>query len=56
MNQQNWNPGNAIVTEPRIANKDEPVRPDESAFGQFASLAGKLVQVPKHEVDAKRHA
>lgn len=51
MTQQNWNPGGAVVSEPRVVGKDEPVAPDEAAFARFAELAAKLVQVPKRELD-----
>ncbi len=53
---QNGNPvGNPRVGEPRVADEDAPVRPDEqSEFGRFEELTGKLVQVPKSELDEKR--
>jgi hypothetical protein len=52
---QNSNPvGNPRVTEPRIAQQDDPVRIEESEFGRFEDLVGKLVRVPKEEADAQR--
>jgi hypothetical protein len=54
MNQDSNPAGNPRVSEPRIAGERDPVRIDESEFGRFEELAGKLVNVPKTELDEQR--
>lgn len=51
---ENTNPvGNPRVGEPHVAAQDDPVRVDDSEFGRFEALTGKLLDVPKKELDAK---